>query len=72
MFHGPISLDLSPLLPNATMPLPVPISLQETGIQGRVKAYIGVLLGKGPEEGRGALKSKTTSCVASSCVDRKS
>lgn len=72
MFEGPTSLVLSPLLPTGTMLLPVPISLLEAGTKGKVKAYIRVLLGKGPGSGRGVLRSKTTSCVASSCVDKKS
>lgn len=48
MFEGPTSLGLSTLLPTGTMPLPVPISLWEAGTQKRDKAYIRVLLGRGP------------------------
>lgn len=41
---------------------------------GRAKSYSRVYLREGRDlvGGRGILRSETTSCVASSCVDRKS
>lgn len=44
MFESLTSLDLSPLLPTGTMPLPVPVSLREARKQERAKYYLRVHL----------------------------